>query len=73
MHLLRRSIGIIPQQPVVFSGTIRKNLDPFGNCSNDQLWKVLEEVKLKEQVEKLGKGLDTDMSVSSQVFSVGQK
>lgn len=41
---LRKSISIIPQLPVLFSGTLRRNLDPFGEFSDDLLWKVLQDV-----------------------------
>lgn len=43
---LRSSISIIPQDPVLFSGSIRKNLDPFGEYDDTALWSALEEVKL---------------------------
>jgi len=73
LHLLRDNIAIIPQVPFCFSGTVKKNLDPLSNYTNEELWRVLEDVNLKSHVESLEKGLDTDMTTASSVFSVGQK
>ena len=73
LHALRKKISIIPQTPFVFTGTIRRNLDPFFIIEEEELWKCLEEVNLKKYVEELPKKLDTDMSNAASVFSVGQK
>jgi len=73
LELLRGGLSILPQTPVIFSGTIRKNLDPFDETEEDDLWDALEKVHLKQYVESLEKGIETDMSMSNAVFSVGQK
>jgi len=73
LHLLRNNISIIPQIPFCFTGTVKKNLDPIESYSEDELWKVLEDVNLKGYVESLEKGLHTDMTNASSIFSVGQK
>lgn len=73
LDLLRRNLSIIPQTAVIFTGTIRRNLDPFSQYSEQELWDVLEEVNLKNYVQSLEKKLDTDMTVSTTVFSAGQK
>lgn len=47
LHSLRQNISVIPQTPFLFKGTIKKNLDPFGKKTNEQLWDVLKESNLK--------------------------
>jgi len=73
LNLLRSKLAIIPQNPVVFAGTIKKNLDPFEKLSDEELWAILEDVGLKAHIWSLPDQLGTDMTVSSAVFSTGQK
>jgi ATP-binding cassette, subfamily C (CFTR/MRP), member 4 len=73
LHQLRANISIIPQEPVLFSGTMRKNLDPFDEFPDDLLWSALEEVELKEAVADLPGGLGAKMSEGGSNFSVGQR
>lgn len=47
LHQLRSRITIIPQDPVLFSGTLRMNLDPFETYTDDELWRALEHAHLK--------------------------
>ncbi|XP_060518435.1 probable multidrug resistance-associated protein lethal(2)03659 [Cylas formicarius] len=70
---LRSNISIIPQEPVLFSGSLKKNLDPFGEYDDNVLWSALEEVELKPAVSKLSQGLETIMSEGGSNFSVGQR
>ena len=51
LHTLRSRLTIIPQDPVLFSGSLRMNLDPFGIHSDDQIWRALEHAHLKHFVK----------------------
>ncbi|XP_043284228.1 ATP-binding cassette subfamily C member 4-like isoform X2 [Venturia canescens] len=70
---LRRHISIIPQDPVLFSGTMRRNLDPFNEFTDDALWAVLEEVELKEATVAGGNGLESRVHDRGSNYSAGQR
>ncbi|KAK4782038.1 hypothetical protein SAY86_016140 [Trapa natans] len=70
---LRKVLSIIPQSPVLFSGTVRLNLDPFNEHSDADLWESLERAHLKEVIRRSSFGLDAEVSEGGGNFSVGQR
>lgn len=70
---LRMNISIIPQDPVMFSNTIRYNLDPFATKSDEELWDVLKKVEMGEAIAQLPKGLDDMVAEGGENFSQGQR
>lgn len=73
LHELRSKISIIPQEPVLFMGSLRKNLDPFGEYSDDEIWSVLQDVHLAEEIKQTAAGLLVEVSEGGSNFSVGQR
>jgi ATP-binding cassette subfamily C (CFTR/MRP) protein 4 len=73
LYNLRKNISIIPQDPVLFSGSLRFNLDSFNESSDDEIWKVLELVELKTTIKSLTGGLECKISDGGSNFSVGQR
>ncbi|XP_073949376.1 multidrug-Resistance like Protein 1 isoform X4 [Choristoneura fumiferana] len=73
LHQLRSRITIIPQDPVLFSGTLRMNLDPFDAYSDDDIWRSLEHAHLKVFVQGLQAGLRHEISEGGENLSVGQR
>ncbi|TFK08994.1 UDP-N-acetylhexosamine pyrophosphorylase-like protein 1 [Platysternon megacephalum] len=70
---LRTKLSIIPQDPVLFVGTLRYNLDPFGNYTDEQIWKALERTFMKETILKLPGKLQAEVVENGENFSVGER
>jgi len=73
LNQLRRNLGIIPQTPTMFSGSLRHNIDPFEEHDDEEIWSVLEKVNLKHVASALPKKLEYIVSEGGSNFSVGQR
>lgn len=73
LHDLRKKISIIPQEAVLFSGSLRFNLDPFDERTDDELWHSLEQVELKAVVASMPGGIDCKILDGGSNFSAGQR
>uniref|UniRef100_A0A2N9GUW8 ABC-type xenobiotic transporter n=1 Tax=Fagus sylvatica TaxID=28930 RepID=A0A2N9GUW8_FAGSY len=73
LHDLRSRFGIIPQEPTLFNGTVRYNLDPLSQHSDKEIWEVLEKCQLDETVKEKEKGLDSLVVEDGSNWSQGQR
>jgi ATP-binding cassette subfamily C (CFTR/MRP) protein 1 len=73
LHDLRSRFGIIPQEPVLFEGTIRSNIDPLQEYSDVEIWQALDRCQLKEAVTSKPEKLDASVVDNGENWSVGQR
>ena len=62
-----------PQDPILFSGSVRSNCDPFNQKKDEEIWSALEQVELKQTVSLLNGGLDAKILDNGTNFSTGQR
>ncbi|KAM3729891.1 hypothetical protein ACB098_12G045300 [Castanea mollissima] len=73
LHDMRSRFGIIPQDPTLFNGTVRFNLDLMSQHSDQEIWEVLGKCQLQEALQENGKGLDSLVAESGSNWSMGQR
>ena len=73
LQYLRSRLTIIPQDPVLFTGDIRFNLDPGSFYADTEIWQSLEHVNMKQHVQSLQGGLSHEVNEGGGNFSVGQR
>ncbi|CAL8263711.1 unnamed protein product [Lota lota] len=70
---LRSQLAIIPQEPVLFIGTVRTNLDPWGKYTDAQIWDALEKTHIKDMVSQMPHALHSEVTENGENFSVGER
>ncbi|CAM6082693.1 unnamed protein product [Calypogeia fissa] len=73
LHDLRSALGVIPQEPTLFEGSVRSNLDPFNTCSDQQIWESLDKCQLGQMVRDKPQKLNSAVSEQGENWSVGER
>ncbi|XP_031253303.1 ABC transporter C family member 3-like [Pistacia vera] len=73
LHDLRSRLSIIPQDPTMFEGTVRSNLDPLEEYTDEQIWEALDKCQLGDEVRKKEEKLDSKVTENGENWSMGQR
>eukprot|EP00249_Psilotum_nudum_P021910 c28295_g1_i1 orf=1-1281(+) len=73
LHDLRSRLSIIPQDPTIFQGTVRDNLDPLGEHTDAEIWEALEKSELGPVMRAKDQKLDALVAENGENWSVGQR
>ncbi|KAK3610659.1 hypothetical protein CHS0354_028038 [Potamilus streckersoni] len=73
LQSLRSNLSTIPQDPVLFAGTVRYNVDPFSQYQDEEIWSALEKVQMKQKITQCEKGLQMLVDENGENFSVGER
>jgi len=73
LSILRSRLGIIPQEAVMFSSTVRFNIDPFNKHTDEEIWEILENVDMANAIKSLPLRLEEEVAEGGDNFSAGQR
>ena len=73
LPVLRRRLCVVPQSPVLFSGTVRDNVDVYNERSDAEVWRILQDCRIADKVRALRGGLKARVTETADHFSLGEK